>query len=89
MTRLCAVLGTVADLKSVYLIGHSARVARMAAAAAEHAELTGGEITQIEIAAHLHNLGCVVVPSSLLDRSASPDSQLGTADRERLRLQGY
>lgn len=87
-TSLCGVLGMVADLKSVYLTGHSSRVARVAAAAARRVGLTDVQIGDLEAAGHLHGLGCVVVPSSLLDRP-QPSGQLGTADRERLRLQSY
>lgn len=85
LVGLLAVLGTVADLKSTYLIGHSARLAGTAAAAAERLGLAQVEIDQVVGAAHLHNLGCVVVPSSLLDAARAPS----TVERERLRLQGY
>ena len=43
-TSLCGVLGMVADLKSVYLTGHSSRVARVAAAAARRVGLTDAQI---------------------------------------------
>ncbi len=83
--RMCAVLGTVADLKSVYLIGHSPHVAAVARAAAATRSWPRELIEQASAAALLHNLGCVVVPSSVLDRPGGP----GVADRERMRLQGY
>lgn len=84
---LCAVLGDVADLKSSHLVGHSARLARLVAAAATRVGLPAAEIQRLRAAAYLHHLGSAVVPSSLLDRS--PSAPLGAADRERLRLQTY
>jgi HD-GYP domain-containing protein (c-di-GMP phosphodiesterase class II) len=85
LAELCAVLGLVADLKSTHLIGHSAHVARLAAAAGEHAGLLVEARHRLVTSAHLHNLGCAVVPSSLLD-AAVPT---GAAALERLRLHGY
>jgi DNA-binding CsgD family transcriptional regulator len=83
--RLCAVLGLVADLKSTHLLGHSAHVAGLAAAAADHAGLPATTRHRLVAAAQLHNLGCAVVPSSLLE-AAAPS---GAAALERLRLHGY
>jgi HD-GYP domain-containing protein (c-di-GMP phosphodiesterase class II) len=83
--RLCGVLAMVADLKSVHLIGHSPHVAALVRAAAEASSWPEAAIAEVSVAALLHNLGCVVVPSSLLDRTRPP----GAAGRERLRLQGY
>lgn len=88
LPALCAVLGEVADLKSVHLVGHSARLARLAGAAALRAGLPAAEVDQVRSAALLHHLGCVVVPSALLDRPSGAPA-LSTADRERLRLQTY
>jgi HD-GYP domain-containing protein (c-di-GMP phosphodiesterase class II) len=85
LAELSAVLGLVADLKSTYLLGHSAHVARLADAAAGHAGLPTVARHRLVTAAQLHNLGCVVVPSSLLDQEAPT----GAAALERLRLHGY
>jgi hypothetical protein len=65
--ELCRVLGTVADLKSTYLIGHSHHVARLVSAAAVAEGLPDESSDRLAAAAMLHNLGCVVVPSSMLD----------------------
>ncbi len=73
-------LGTVADLKSVHLIGHSTHLARIVGRAAD-----GDHARRLESAALLHNLGCVVVPSTVLDTSRT----LSAADRERMRLHCY
>ena len=85
LPNLVRVLGDVADLKSVHLVGHSAHLARTVSAAGARAGLPDEEIALLVSAAHLHNLGCVVVPSSLLDSDRPP----GAAERERLRLHGY
>ena len=85
LAGLCAVLGLVADLKSTHLVGHSGHVARLAAAAGEYAGLPADAGHRLVAAAQLHNLGCVVVPSSLLDAAAPT----GAAALERLRLHGY
>lgn len=84
--RLCRVLGTVADLKSTHLLGHSSFVARVAKGAGQRAGLATATLDDLACAALLHNLGCVVVPSSVLD---CRPAELGVAGRERMRLQGY
>lgn len=85
LDRLCAALGLVADLKSTFLLGHSAHVAEVAGEAAAVFGLGPEETRSVRCAALLHNLGSVVVPSALLDRAGG----LGAAERERLRLQGH
>ena len=85
LTELLAVLGVVADLKSTYLVGHSARLASVAATGCERLGLGPDERAAVVNAAQVHNLGCVVVPSSILDATTA----LRTVERERLRLQGY
>ena len=85
LAALCRVLGTVADLKSTYLIGHSQHVACLVSAAATAASLPDESRDRLAVAAMLHNLGCAVVPSSILD--AAPTSS--AAAQERMRLHGY
>jgi HD-GYP domain-containing protein (c-di-GMP phosphodiesterase class II) len=80
--RILAAIGDFADLKSPWTRGHSARVADLAAAAAE---LTGGsadEVAEVRRAALVHDLGRVGVPNGLWDRPGP----LGVAERERVRL---
>lgn len=83
--RMCAGLGLVADLKSRFLVGHSAHLAEVGERAGMALGLDFDSVDRIRRAALVHNVGCVVVPSSVLDRSG----RLSAADRERLRLHGY
>jgi HD-GYP domain-containing protein (c-di-GMP phosphodiesterase class II) len=83
--ELCRVLGTVADLKSTYLIGHSQHVARVVSAAASASSLSDESHARLVAAAMLHNLGCAIVPSSMLDAVATSSA----AVHERMRLHGY
>lgn len=83
--ELCRVLGTVADLKSTYLIGHSQHVARVVSAAATADGVPDESRDRLAAAAMLHNLGCAIVPSSMLDAVATSS----TAAQERMRLHGY
>jgi len=80
LTAMCHVLGVVADLKSVHLLGHSQHVADVAGSAATHLGLDADLVDDVRCAALLHNLGCVVLPSSELD------GPLTAAGRERLGL---
>ena len=73
------------DLKSPYLLGHSARVAELAAAAAEIAGLSRADVVDLRRAALLHDLGRVGVPNGVWDK-AGP---LNTSDMERVRLHAY
>lgn len=83
---LCAVLGAVADLKSTYLLGHSAHVALVALGAARGLGLDEAAQDRLRCAALLHALGCVVVPSSELD---AVNDLVSATGRERMRLQAH
>src|SRR5205085_6064280 len=66
-----AALGAMAefvDLKSPYTAGHSPAVARLAAAAGEHAGLGAAEVETLRRAALVHELGQVGVPSGILEK---------------------
>ena len=81
--RFCAALATVADLKGMYLVGHSPHVMRTADAAAAAAGVA--DRAALRSAALLHDIGRVAVPSSVWDRPGP----LGPADQERVRLHTY
>jgi len=85
LDRLCGALAVVADLKSTYSVGHSMRVAELAAAAATVAGLSGQRCTLLRCAGLVHNVGAVVVPSALLDIA----HRVGAAELERIRLHTY
>jgi HD-GYP domain-containing protein (c-di-GMP phosphodiesterase class II)/DNA-binding CsgD family transcriptional regulator len=85
MDALCEAFAVVADLKGRHLVGHSHRVADLAAAAAGLAGAGDDRRAALRAAALVHDLGRVVVPSSVWDRPGP----LGPADRERVRLHSY
>jgi HD-GYP domain-containing protein (c-di-GMP phosphodiesterase class II)/DNA-binding CsgD family transcriptional regulator len=75
-----------ADMKSRYTIGHSRRVATLAAGIARLLSLPEPEIETVRLAALFHDLGLVAIPSFVLDK---PRVALTQAEREALRLHPY
>ncbi|HZQ04267.1 MAG TPA: HD domain-containing phosphohydrolase [Gaiellaceae bacterium] len=78
----CRAAGDFADLKSPWLLGHSAAVAELAEAAGWRLHLDAAELRR---AALLHDLGRVAVSSGIWDRPGP----LGHADWEAVRLHPY
>jgi hypothetical protein len=74
------------DLKSFYSAGHSRRVGDLAERMAQQMRLPGAEVTTIRVAALMHDLGLVTVPSFILQK---PRDQLTPVEWERLRLHPY
>lgn len=74
--------GALADLKSVYTVGHSARVARLARGAAE---ALGLDVALAQRAGHLHDLGRVAIPNWIWDKP----ERLSVAERERVQMHAY
>lgn len=58
-------LGFFADLKSVHLLGHSQRVAELAATTAARLEMNRDEQRLLSWAGHLHDLGRVAVATGI------------------------
>jgi HD-GYP domain-containing protein (c-di-GMP phosphodiesterase class II) len=85
LTDVMRVFADYADLKSPSWLGHSAGVADLAAGAAARLGLPAGEITRIERAALVHDLGAIGVSSGLWDKPGP----LSAADRERVRTHPY
>jgi HD-GYP domain-containing protein (c-di-GMP phosphodiesterase class II) len=83
--RALGAMGDFADLASPYLVGHSAGVAGLAAAAARHCRLAAADQVQIRRGALVHDLGRVAVPVRIWQKPAplTPD------DWERVRLHAY
>src|SRR5690606_32906058 len=73
------------DLKCSFTIGHSPGVARLAREAAPRVGLGEEETAHLYLAALLHDLGRVGVPSGTWEKPG----QLSTADWERMRLHPY
>jgi HD-GYP domain-containing protein (c-di-GMP phosphodiesterase class II) len=83
--RALAAMGDFADLASPYLVGHSAGVAELAAAAAEQCGLGPADIALVRRAGLLHDLGRVDVPVRIWQKQGPL-----TADEwERVRLHPY
>lgn len=77
---LAAAIADFADLKSPWTLGHSPRVAQLAAAARPE-----DEQETMRLAALLHDLGRVAVPNGIWDKPGA----LGGGERERVRLHTY
>lgn len=75
-----------ADMKSRYTIGHSRRVAAIASDIARRMSLSEREIRCVHLAALLHDLGLVAVPSFVLEK---PREALTPGEWETIRLHPY
>lgn len=58
----------VLESKDKYTSGHSTRVSDMSYYLAQEIGLTGAELEKVHIAAHLHDIGKVQIPSSILKK---------------------
>ena len=79
-------LADYADLKSPFQAGRSRRVAELAERIARRMGLPEPEVTDICLAALVHDIGLVAVPSFILDK---PQDQLTEVEREQVRLHPY
>jgi HD-GYP domain-containing protein (c-di-GMP phosphodiesterase class II) len=80
LAGLAEAIADFADLKSPWTLGHSPRVATLAAAA-----VPPDEQETMRLAALLHDLGRVAVPNGIWDKAGA----LGGGERERVRLHSY
>jgi HD-GYP domain-containing protein (c-di-GMP phosphodiesterase class II) len=78
-------IGDFADLASPYLVGHSAGVARLAAAAAERCGLAAGEVAGVRRAGVVHDVGRVAVPVRIWQKRGPLDP----GEWELVRLHPY
>jgi HD-GYP domain-containing protein (c-di-GMP phosphodiesterase class II) len=85
LTDVLRVFGDYADLKSPAWLGHSGGVAVLAAAAARRMGLPATEVTMVERAALVHDLGAIGVSAGVWDKPGP----LTAADRERVRTHPY
>jgi len=80
-----AAMGDFADLASPYLVGHSAGVAELAAAAARLCRLEAKDLVGVRRGALVHDVGRVAIPARIWQKAAPL-----TADEwERVRLHAY
>lgn len=83
--RALAAMGDFADLASPYLVGHSAGVAELAEAAAQHGRFAAADRVTIRRAALVHDVGRVAVSVRIWQKPAAL-----TADEwERVMLHAY
>lgn len=80
-----AALADFVDLKASHMVGHSARVAELAAAVALAVGVGDAECADIRRAAQVHDLGCVSVPNRIWMKRGP----LNRAEWERVRLHAY
>ena len=85
LTRVLGVFADYADLKSPSWLGHSAGVAALAADAASRLGLRASEVTVVERAALVHDLGAIGVSAGVWDKPGP----LSATDRERVRIHPY
>ena len=83
--RALAAMGDFADLASKYLVGHSAGVAALAAAAAQQCGFAAAEVTAVRRAGLVHDVGRVAISVTIWQKPAplTPD------EWERVRLHAY
>jgi HD-GYP domain-containing protein (c-di-GMP phosphodiesterase class II) len=84
-TEVLRAFGDYADLKSPWWLGHSAGVAALAADAAARLGLPAADVTLVERAALVHDLGAIGVSTGIWDKSAP----LSPSERERVRTHPY
>jgi HD-GYP domain-containing protein (c-di-GMP phosphodiesterase class II) len=86
LVEAAAAFADFADLKSFYTAGHSRRVAALATRIATDMGLPSATVQTIRVAALLHDLGVVAVPSFVLHKA---HDRLTAAEWESLRLHPY
>ncbi|WP_255147236.1 HD-GYP domain-containing protein [Synechococcus sp. ATX 2A4] len=64
--RLILVLGSVTEMRAPYTAGHQKRVADLSVAIAEQMGLPEREVEGLQLAASVHDIGKVVVPTEIL-----------------------
>jgi HD-GYP domain-containing protein (c-di-GMP phosphodiesterase class II) len=79
------VMGDFADLKSIYLAGHSMTVAALTMDAAERLKVDPAEGLMLHVGALTHDLGRVAVSTAIWDKPGP----LNDSEREAVRLHPY
>jgi HD-GYP domain-containing protein (c-di-GMP phosphodiesterase class II) len=85
LADVAAAFGDLADLKTPFLHGHAAGVARLATGAAERGGLDAAAVDRLRVAALLHDVGRVGTPNAVWEK-AGP---LTRAEWEGVRLHAY
>ena len=85
LPTIAAVFGDVADLKFPALHGHSSGVATLAADAAHCLRLDSRTSSELEVAAHLHDLGRLAVTNAIWEKPGP----LTSTEWEQVRMHPY
>jgi len=85
LVDVAAVFGDVADLKFPALHGHSSGVASLAVVAGRALRLDEHTCSELEVAAHLHDLGRLAVSNAIWEKPGP----LTSAEWEQVRLHPY
>jgi HD-GYP domain-containing protein (c-di-GMP phosphodiesterase class II) len=83
--RVAVAFAGVGDLKSVWTLGHSRGVARLAGTAADVLGLSDTEKRRLNLAALLHDIGRLSVPNRIWDKP----SRLSRSEWEVVRMHAY
>jgi HD-GYP domain-containing protein (c-di-GMP phosphodiesterase class II) len=81
----CLAMADFVDIKSVYTLGHSVRVAALVTTAAEGAGLSTQEVSLLRRAALVHDIGKTGVSSAILEKPGT----LNAREWEQVRLHPY
>jgi HD-GYP domain-containing protein (c-di-GMP phosphodiesterase class II) len=82
---ICRVFGDFVDLKTPFLLGHSAQVARLAEGAARALQMSEDDCVMLRRAGLLHDLGRAGISSGIWEKPAP----LSTLETEQARLHPY
>jgi len=85
LRSIARAFGDVADLKTPFTHGHSRGVARLAVGAAKRVGLEDPTVVQLEIGAHLHDLGRIGVTNRVWEKPGP----LTTGEWEQVKLHSY
>jgi HD-GYP domain-containing protein (c-di-GMP phosphodiesterase class II) len=85
LVDVAAVFADLADVKTIYTLGHSRAVAELARGAGQRLRLPAADIRDLEVAALLHDLGRVAVPTAVWEKPGA----LNANEWEQARLHAY
>lgn len=85
LDEICRVFGDFVDLKTPFLLGHSAQVARLAEGAARALKLNEDDCVTLRRAGFLHDLGRAGISTGIWEKPAP----LSTLEAEQARLHPY
>jgi HD-GYP domain-containing protein (c-di-GMP phosphodiesterase class II) len=85
LAEVAAVFGDVADVKTPFTYGRARGVAALARGAGQRLGMSRVELDELEVAALLHDVGCVAVPNTVWEKPG----RLSDHEWEQARLHPY